>query len=126
MFAMIAKINNLLSTSYKMVFLYFYILIPLFLRKLDLSFYWIILPAGITFLWYIMAKKALYKAQLEFKARFFLDNIIMLTGLAFLYFIEIKYYRNTNTVNLLLYVLAFLSYVPSLLSSIIKKSEADS
>lgn len=115
--AEIEKIVNFLVRSNRIVPIYFYVSVPLILRKSGLSILPILTVAIIHFLLYWWIKWNAYKKIYPSPKRYLLDITAMVVGLAFLYGVEIFIYFHTNTLNLALYALAFVTYAPTLLST---------
>lgn len=115
--AEIEKIVNFLVRSNRIVPIYFYVSVPLILRKSGLSILPILTVAIIHFLLYWWIKWNAYKKIYPSPKRYLLDITAMAVGLAVLYGVEVFIYFNTNTLNLALYVAAFVTYVPTLLST---------
>lgn len=114
----IAQINYFLIRRQKTILIYFYVWIPLILRKSTISVFWVILSALISFLWYIVARYRLYSKKYGSNIRWFRDAGIMLLGCISLYSIEICVYKGTDVLNLIVYLVAFTTYIPTLLSTL--------
>ncbi len=110
------KVRSFLVNSQRLVPVFFYVAVPLLLRKSGLSFTWILLPVMILLLGYWLIRRKFYRAT-ESTGRFMLDALVMTFGLGVLYFIEIHFYSETDTLNFVVYFFAFLSYAPALLTT---------
>ena len=115
--ATIEKIVNFLLRSSRIVPIYFYVSVPLVLRKSGLPILPILATAIIHFLLYWWIKWNAYKKIYPSPKRYLLDITAMAVGLAVLYGVEIFVYLDTNTLNLVLYAVAFVTYAPTLLST---------
>lgn len=97
-------------------FFLFYIIAPIALKKsvnhhlVSIAF----IMGLLTF--FLIAKYRVYKVLTK-TLNFFVDASCMFLGLATLYFIEYILYRNTNTVNIILYLFISMTYVPIIIRS---------
>lgn len=114
----IGQINRFLIRSQKTILIFFYVWIPLLLRKSTINRLWILASALISFLWFVAARYRVYSEKYGSNTRWFRDVGIMLLGCISLYSIEICVYWGTNVLNLILYLVAFTTYIPTLLSTL--------
>lgn len=110
------KIETFLVTSQRIVPIFFYVAVPLLLRRSGLSYIWILPPVLILLLGYWLIRRKFCRA-IESAGRFALDAFAMALGLGVLYFVEIHFYSGTDTLNFAVYFLAFLSYAPALITT---------
>ena len=110
------KTGAFLVRSRWIVPLFFYVAVPLLLRKSGIHSAWILATALILILGYWLIRWKFYRTKVTI-GRFVLDAFVMTVGLFVLYCIEIHFYLDTNTIDLIIYILAFLSYVPTLLTT---------
>lgn len=111
------RFNCFIIRSFWAVPLYFYVFIPLILRKTALPIALILSIAIVSLLWCWRVKRRAYKGKPNGVKRYIGDISAMTLGLVLLYSVEICVYLDTNTINLVLYFLAFLTYIPALLST---------
>ena len=97
------------------VSLYFYVDIPLVLRKSGLPVALVLAVAIVSFLRCWRVKWRAYQGKSTGLKRYIGDLSAMALGLALLYGVEICAYLGTNTINLVLYFFALLTYIPALL-----------
>ena len=113
----IEQINHFLICSRWAVPLYFYVAVPLFLRRSGFPLAWILAAAALSFLWYWLIRWSAYRAKQSRTRRYIGDAVVMILGLAVLYYVEIRVYLGTNTVNLMLYLFTYFTYALTLLST---------
>lgn len=110
------KLRFFLATSQRIVPVFFYVAVPLLLRKSGIQAAWILTPTLLLLLGYGLIRWEFYRAKGK-SGRFMLDALAMALGLGVLYFIEIHVYSGTNILNFAVYFFAFLSYAPALLTT---------
>ena len=114
---MMAAFNRFLVRSTRAVPIYFYIFVPLILRKAGLPVALVLASATFSFAWLWWVKWKAYQGKSNGRKRYIVDVTVMALGLILLYVIEICAYRGTGTINFALYISAYLTYIPALLST---------
>ena len=111
---MMDTFNRFLMRSTWAVPIYFYVFVPLVLRKTDLPVALVLASAMFSFVWLWRVKWKAYQGKPNGFKRYIVDAAAMILGLGLLYGVEICVYRGTNTINLVLFF-ALLTYIPALL-----------
>ncbi len=114
---MIDTFNRFLVRSTRAVPIYFYVFVPLILRKAGLPVALVLASVMFSFAYLWWVKWKAYQGKPNGRKRYIVDVAAMILGLGVLYGVEICVYRGTDTINLALYFLAYLTYIPALLST---------
>lgn len=114
---MIDTFNRFLIRSTWAVPIYFYVFVPLILRKAGLPIALVLASAMFSFVWLWCVKWKAYQGKFNGRKRYIVDVTVMALDLILLYVIEICAYRGTSTINFVLYISAYLTYIPALLST---------
>lgn len=111
----LSKFNHFLVYSRRTVPLFFYVFVPLLLRKTCVL---ATLILAVPFFLYVWWKRfpVYCEKQIGLK-RYLVDAAAMTLGVAVLWSVEIFIYRGTDTVNYVLYMLVAPTSVPTMMST---------